>query len=132
LEGAAAPVNFLSDLFPFDNLRNVDNTASTHRALPRLHFAFIDPFISTLQAYPLCHVSSLPSNLGIYIEALNFFHHNEVFVEKNVLRLEPLVSSTCFVGRFNHNFFRHEGYFFAAFGAFTIVSLNYLIWGFQF
>jgi len=126
------PVNYLSDLFPFDNLRNVDVTASTHRTLPRLHFAFINPFMSTLQTYPLCHASSLPSNLGIYLEALNFFHHNRAFVEKNLLRLEPSVSSTCFVGRFDHNFFRHKRYFFAAFRAFAIMSLNYLVWGFQF
>jgi hypothetical protein len=82
LEDAAAPTNYLSELLPFDNLRNVDIAASTHRALPRLHFAFVNPFISTLQAYPLCHASSLPSNLGIYVETLNFFHHKEASVEK--------------------------------------------------
>lgn len=131
MEGSAAPVNYLSDLFLFDNLRNVDITASAHRALPRLHFAFISPFISALQAYPLCHASSLPSNLGIYIEALNFFHRKGAFVVKNLLGLEPSVSSTCFVCRSDHNFFRYKRYFFAAFGAFTIVSLNYLVWGFQ-
>ena len=132
MEGPAAPVNYLSDLFLFDNLRNVDITASTHRALPRLHFAFINPFISTLQTYPLCHASSLPSNLGIYIEALNFFHRKGAFVVENLLGLEPSVSSTCFVSRSDLNFFRYKRYFFAAFGAFTIVSLNYLVWGFQF
>jgi len=65
-------INYLSDLL-FDNLGNVDVTASTHWALPRFHFAFIHPFMSTLQTYPLCHASQLHSNLSIYIKALNFF-----------------------------------------------------------
>ena len=82
-EGSAAPVNYLSDLFLFDNLGNVDITASTHRALPRLHFAFIHPFMSTLQTYPLCHTLQLHSKLSIYIKALNFFHHKEAFVVEN-------------------------------------------------
>jgi hypothetical protein len=37
-----------------------------------------------------------------------------------------------FVCRSNLNFFRDKGYLFAAFGAFTVMSLNYFIWGFQF
>jgi len=41
------------------------------------------------------------------------------------------MSSACFAGRFDLNFFRYEGYFSVAFGAFTLVSLNYLVWGFQ-
>ena len=127
------PVNYLSDLFLFDNLWNVDNTGSTHRALPRLHFAFVNPFISTLQAYPFCHASSLPSNLGICIEALNIFHNNRASVKLEKLPgLEPSSSSTRFACRSDLNFFRYEGYLIAAFRAFTIVSLNYLIWGFQF
>jgi hypothetical protein len=51
--------------FRFDDFRNVDVTASTHRALSRLYFAFVYPFMSTFQAYPLCHVLSLQSILGI-------------------------------------------------------------------
>jgi len=41
-------------------------------------------------------------------------------------------SSACIVGSCNLNFFWHKRYFFAAFGAFTIMSLNYLIWRLQF
>jgi len=61
LEGSAAPARFMPELFPFYNLWNVDDAASTHRALPRLNFAFIDPFVFTLHACPICHDSSLPS-----------------------------------------------------------------------
>ena len=127
-----SPPQYPSDLFPFDDLRNIDVTASTHRALPRFHFAFVNPFISTLQAYPLCHASSLPSNLGICLETLNIFHHNGTFaILEKLPRLEPS-SSTRLVCRFNLNFFRYEGYLFAAFRASTIMSLDYLVWGFQF
>lgn len=132
MEGSAAPVNYLSDLFLFDNLGNVDITASTHRALPRLHFAFIHPFMSTLQTYPLCHTLQLHSNLNIYIKALNFFPSQRSICCRELLGLKASPSSIRFVGSYNINFFRYKRYFFAAFGAFTIVSLNYLVWRFQF
>ncbi len=119
------------DSFLFNDLRNVDDAASTHGALPRLHFTFTDPFMSTLHTHPLCHASSLPSNLDICIKALNFFHHKIAFTVEKLLGLEPSMSSACFAGRFDLNFFRYEGYFSVAFGAFTLVSLNYLVWGFQ-
>jgi hypothetical protein len=66
------PIKYLSDLL-FDDLGNVDDTTSTHWTLPRFRFAFIHPFMSTLQTYPLCHTSQLHPNLNIYIKALNFF-----------------------------------------------------------
>ena len=119
------------DLFLVNDLRNVDDTASTHRALPRLHITFTDPFMSTLHTHPICHASSLPSNLGICIKTLNFFHHKIAFILEKLFGLEPLTSSACSNGRFNLNFFRHERYFSVAFGAFTLVSLNYLVWRFQ-
>jgi hypothetical protein len=93
--------------------------SSTH-----LYPHFIQTHSVTLHHFPQTSI--------ICIKTLNFFHRNGAFVEKKLLRLEPSVPSTCFVGRFNHNFFRHKGYFFAAFGAFTIISLNYLVWRFQF
>jgi hypothetical protein len=52
------------DLFPFDNLGNVDNTGLTHGTLPWLNFAFIVPFVSTLHTNPLCHSSSLRLTLN--------------------------------------------------------------------
>jgi hypothetical protein len=66
LEGSATSVNLRSDLFLFDNLGNVDVTTSTHWASSRFHFAYIYPFMSTLQTYPLCHISQLHSNLYLH------------------------------------------------------------------
>jgi len=63
----------------FDNLGNVDVTTSTHWASPRLHFSYIYPFMSTLQTYPLCHISRLHSTF-IYIKALNFFLSQRIIV----------------------------------------------------
>jgi hypothetical protein len=54
-------------LFPFDDFRNVDNTFSANRALPRLFFAVVDPFMSALHAYPLCHASHFPPNLSQFL-----------------------------------------------------------------
>ncbi len=131
LEGSAAPRQLPIDLL-FDNLGNVNVTASTHWALSRFRFAFIHPFMSTLQTYPLCHTSQLHSNLIIYIKTLNFFPSQTRICCRELLRLEASPSFSCFVGSCNLNFLRYKGYFFAAFGAFTIVSLNYLVWRFQF
>lgn len=43
-----------------------------------------------------------------------------------------LSSSTCLFCRFNLNFFRYERYLIVAFRAFAVMSLNYLVGGFQF
>jgi|GEM_PF-3185761 len=46
--------------------------------------------------------------------------------------LETSSPSICFVSSYNLNFFRNKRYFFAALGTFTLISLNYLVWRFQF
>jgi hypothetical protein len=76
------PVNYMSDLL-FDNLGNVDVAASTHWARSRFRFAFIHPFMSTLQTYPICHASQLHSTLVSTLKHLIFFHHQEEFVVEN-------------------------------------------------
>jgi len=88
--------------------------------------------MSTLQTYPLCHTLQLHSNLNIYIKALNFFPSQRSICCRELLGLKASPSSIRFVGSYDINFFRYKRYFFAAFGAFTIVSLNYLVWRFQF
>ena len=67
------PANFLFDLLLFDDSRNVDDAASTHGALPRLDFAFVAPFMSTLHTCPLHHFPLPSSNLGVILRKLNFF-----------------------------------------------------------
>jgi hypothetical protein len=80
------------------------------------------------------HSATLHNSIQTSVSTLKhliFFHHQEEFVAEN-LGMEASPSSSCFVGSYNLNFFRYKRYFFAAFGAFTIVSLNYLVWRFQF
>jgi hypothetical protein len=79
------------------------------------------------------HSATLHNSIQASVSTLKhliFFHHQEESV--GALRDGSSPSSTCFVGSCNLNFFRYKRYFFAAFGAFTIVSLNYLVWRFQF
>jgi len=62
-----SPVNFcFSALLLFADFRNVNNTFATNRTLSRLHFAFTDPFMSTLHTYPFCHLSHFHSNISTF------------------------------------------------------------------
>ena len=84
------------------------------------------------------HIQSTTFLLSLQISVsalrtLNIFHREGAFVVlENFPRLELSSSSTCFFCRFDVNFFWYERNFVAAFGTFTVVSLNYLVWGFQF
>ena len=114
------PVNCKHYLF-FGNTRNVDDTAATHRALSRVSFSVVCPLISTLHTFPCCQEYSLPLTSITTLKHLIF----------SVKELDNSAFSGCFFGRPHHNLLWHKRNLFATFRTFTIVLLNYLIWGLQ-
>jgi hypothetical protein len=85
----------------------------------------------------LCRAPSTTclTNFLVTVDTQTVQHPPSYVTKKNLLRRtwgrEASRSFGCFVGSCNLNLLRYKRDFFAAFGAFAIVILNYLVWRLQ-